>query len=57
MKDEVKLMAPASDEIQVYNLGGPLEAAMALNSSTKLYGTIICRVRKPSASTPSCSFR
>jgi hypothetical protein len=31
MKDEVKLMAPASDEVQVYNLENTLEAAMALN--------------------------
>jgi hypothetical protein len=31
MKEEVKLMAPASDEVQVYNLENTLEAAMALN--------------------------
>jgi hypothetical protein len=31
MKDEVKLMAPSSDEVQVYNLENTLEAAMALN--------------------------
>jgi len=31
MKDEVKLMAPATDEAQVYNLENTLEAAMALN--------------------------
>jgi hypothetical protein len=31
MKDEVKLMAPASDEAQVFNLENTLEAAMALN--------------------------
>jgi len=31
MKDEVKFMAPASDEVQVYNLENTLEAAMALN--------------------------
>jgi len=31
MKDEVKIMAPASDEVQVYNLENTLEAAMALN--------------------------
>ena len=31
MKDEVKLMAPACDEVQVYNLENTLEAAMALN--------------------------
>ncbi len=31
LKDEVKLMAPASDEVQVYNLENTLEAAMALN--------------------------
>jgi hypothetical protein len=31
MKDEVKLMAPATDEVQVYNLENTLEAAMALN--------------------------
>ena len=31
MKDEVKLMAPASDEVQVNNLENTLEAAMALN--------------------------
>ena len=31
MKNEVKLMAPASDEVQVYNLENTLEAAMALN--------------------------
>jgi hypothetical protein len=30
-KDEVKLMAPAADEIQTYNLENTLEAAMALN--------------------------
>jgi hypothetical protein len=31
LKDEVKLMAPASDEIQINNLENTLEAAMALN--------------------------
>jgi hypothetical protein len=31
LKDEVKLMAPAGDEIQVNNLENTLEAAMALN--------------------------
>jgi hypothetical protein len=31
LKDEVKLMAPATDEIQVDNLENTLEAAMALN--------------------------
>ena len=31
LKEEVKLMAPASDEIQIYNLENTLEAAMALN--------------------------
>lgn len=31
LKDEVKLMAPACDEIQVNNLENTLEAAMALN--------------------------
>jgi hypothetical protein len=31
MKNEVKLMAPASDEVQVNNLENTLEAAMALN--------------------------
>ena len=31
MKDEVKLMAPAGDEVQVNNLENTLEAAMALN--------------------------
>ena len=31
LKEEVKLMAPASDEVQVYNLENTLEAAMALN--------------------------
>jgi hypothetical protein len=31
LKDEVKLMAPESDEIQVNNLENTLEAAMALN--------------------------
>ncbi|MEJ5327344.1 MAG: DUF1512 domain-containing protein [Candidatus Bathyarchaeia archaeon] len=31
LKDEVKLMAPASDEVQVNNLENTLEAAMALN--------------------------
>src|SRR3989337_1431847 len=31
MKDEVKLMAPATDEAQVFNLENTLEAAMALN--------------------------
>ncbi|MGO8807369.1 MAG: DUF1512 family protein [Candidatus Bathyarchaeia archaeon] len=31
MKDEVKLMAPLSDEVQVNNLENTLEAAMALN--------------------------
>lgn len=30
-KDEVKLMAPAADETQTYNLENTLEAAMALN--------------------------
>jgi len=30
-KDEVKLMAPASDEVQINNLENTLEAAMALN--------------------------
>ncbi len=31
MKEEVKVMAPASDEVQVYNLENTLEAAMSLN--------------------------
>lgn len=31
LKDEVKLMAPTSDEVQIYNLENTLEAAMALN--------------------------
>jgi len=31
LKDEVKLMAPSSDEIQINNLENTLEAAMALN--------------------------
>jgi len=31
LKDEVKLMAPSSDEVQVNNLENTLEAAMALN--------------------------
>jgi hypothetical protein len=31
MKDEVKAMAPATDEAQVFNLENTLEAAMALN--------------------------
>jgi hypothetical protein len=31
LKDEVKLMAPTSDEVQVNNLENTLEAAMALN--------------------------
>ena len=31
LKEEVKLMAPLCDEIQVYNLENTLEAAMALN--------------------------
>ena len=31
LKDEVKLMAPATDEAQVYNLENTLEAAMAIN--------------------------
>jgi len=31
LKDEVKLMAPASDEVQINNLENTLEAAMALN--------------------------
>jgi hypothetical protein len=31
LKDEVKLMAPATDEAQAYNLENTLEAAMALN--------------------------
>jgi hypothetical protein len=31
LKDEVKLMAPAVDEVQTYNLENTLEAAMALN--------------------------
>lgn len=31
MKDEVKLMAPASDDVQINNLENTLEAAMALN--------------------------
>jgi hypothetical protein len=31
LKDEVKLMAPAVDEVQIYNLENTLEAAMALN--------------------------
>ena len=31
LKDEVKLMAPTSDEVQVNNLENSLEAAMALN--------------------------
>jgi hypothetical protein len=35
-KDEVKLMAPAADEIQGYNLENTLEAAMALNFIYKI---------------------
>jgi hypothetical protein len=31
LKDEVKLMAPASDDVQINNLENTLEAAMALN--------------------------
>ena len=31
LKDEVKLMAPSSDEVQINNLENTLEAAMALN--------------------------
>lgn len=31
LKDEVKLMAPATDEAQIYNLENTLEAAMAIN--------------------------
>src|SRR3990172_902247 len=31
LKDEVKLMAPATDEAQTYNLENTLEAAMAIN--------------------------
>jgi hypothetical protein len=31
LKDEVKIMAPASDEVQINNLENTLEAAMALN--------------------------
>jgi hypothetical protein len=31
LKDEVRLMAPASDEVQINNLENTLEAAMALN--------------------------
>jgi hypothetical protein len=31
LKDEVKLMAPATDEAQAYNLENTLEAAMAIN--------------------------
>jgi len=31
LKDEVKLMAPATDEAQIFNLENTLEAAMALN--------------------------
>jgi len=36
LKDEVKLMAPAVDEVQVYNLENTLEAAMALNYIYKI---------------------
>src|SRR5512139_94469 len=36
LKDEVKLMAPATDEAQVYNLENTLEAAMALNFIFKI---------------------
>lgn len=36
LKDEVKLMAPASDETQVNNLENTLEAAMALNYIYKI---------------------
>lgn len=35
-KDEVKLMAPAADETQAYNLENTLEAAMALNYIYKI---------------------
>lgn len=31
LKDEVKLMAPATDDVQAYNLENTLEAAMAIN--------------------------
>jgi hypothetical protein len=36
LKDEVKLMAPASDEVQINNLENTLEAAMALNYIYKI---------------------
>jgi hypothetical protein len=36
LKDEVKLMAPASDEVQVNNLENTLEAAMVLNFMYKV---------------------
>ncbi len=36
LKDEVKLMAPASDEVQINNLENTLEAAMALNFIYKI---------------------
>ena len=46
LKDEVKLMAPASDEVQVNNLENTLEAAMALNYIYKVVATIIYKERK-----------
>jgi len=46
LKDEVKLMAPATDEVQVNNLENTLEAAMALNYIFKIVRHFYIQGRK-----------
>jgi hypothetical protein len=46
LKDEVKLMAPATDEVQVNNLENTLEAAMALNYIFKVVRHFYIQGRK-----------
>ena len=47
LKDEVKLMAPACDDVQVNNLENTLEAAMALNFIYKVVRHASFRVKRP----------
>ena len=46
LKDEVKLMAPSSDEVQMNNLENTLEAAMALNFIYKVVRTTTYKAKK-----------
>ena len=46
LKDEVKLMAPATDETQANNLENALEALCCLTTFTKLCGIFTFKARK-----------